>query len=151
MRSARELYWLEYDGIKLPVRGGDSIIGRTPYCTIVLSDPLVSREHALLHLGPRGLSVVDLGSTHGTRVNGRAIDGEPRTLVHGDTLQLADLVIRITTTRASEGRGLAPTGRQPARPSLPLESRPAPETPPRAVPYEPSRSESHTCGRGRSS
>jgi len=48
-------------------------IGRTPDQDIVLDDPLVSRTHARLFWREGGLFVEDLGSKHGTCVNGTRI------------------------------------------------------------------------------
>lgn len=49
------------------------VIGRMSTSDVVLSDPNVSRRHAELRRGPDGWSVVDLGSTNGTLVNGKLI------------------------------------------------------------------------------
>lgn len=58
---------------RLSVAGGTTI-GRGTDNDIQLSDVLVSRHHARIHALPDGgLELVDLGSTNGTSVNGRAI------------------------------------------------------------------------------
>ena len=45
------------------------LIGRDRLCAICISDPRVSRYHALISLSSRGLQLVDLDSTNGTLVN----------------------------------------------------------------------------------
>lgn len=61
-------------------------IGRSSPCDVVLSNLTVSRVHAQLGARAGRWVVRDLGSTNGTRVNGRAVsDGEVR---HGDVLRL---------------------------------------------------------------
>lgn len=63
-------------------------IGRSRECTIVIDDVKVSRVHAQLVQNDNGnISVVDLGSTNGTLVNGIRIAGETR-LHPGDELRL---------------------------------------------------------------
>lgn len=48
-------------------------IGRSPECTITLHDTNVSRNHAEIRPSDIGYSVIDLGSTNGTKVNGQRI------------------------------------------------------------------------------
>jgi pSer/pThr/pTyr-binding forkhead associated (FHA) protein len=54
---------------------------------VVLDDANVSRRHAELRPSGGSWIVVDLGSTNGVKVNGRAISG-PQSLRSGDTLVL---------------------------------------------------------------
>ncbi len=51
-------------------------IGRSDMCHITLDDALVSREHAVLRLGPGGAFVRDLQSRNGVLVNGAKIQNE---------------------------------------------------------------------------
>ena len=68
-------------------------IGRSSECTVSLSDHNVSRRHAEVRPGARGYSVVDLGSTNGTMVNGTRIRGE-QPLTDGDILAFGATYIR---------------------------------------------------------
>jgi pSer/pThr/pTyr-binding forkhead associated (FHA) protein len=67
-------------------------IGRGRQADVVLNDPNVSRKHA--EIRPRGGSwvVSDLGSTNGSQLNGRRIDG-PEVLRPGDEIELGASVI----------------------------------------------------------
>ena len=56
---------------ELPQRG-DVTIGRDPSCTIVLSDPAVSRKHASLSIGET-ITLSDLGSRGGVVVEGKPL------------------------------------------------------------------------------
>lgn len=46
------------------------LIGKSEVCHVRLSDRAVSRRHVALLVEPRGLRVMDIGSTNGTRLNG---------------------------------------------------------------------------------
>lgn len=68
-------------------------IGRSSECSVVINDVKVSRVHAqLVQDDKSNISVVDLGSTNGTRVNGKRITGEMR-LNPGDELRVGDTVL----------------------------------------------------------
>lgn len=68
-------------------------IGRSTHADIVLADPSVSGHHA--KLSPRGdaFAVSDLGSTNGTTVDGRAVQGE-HVLRGGETIGIGDARLR---------------------------------------------------------
>jgi DNA-binding NtrC family response regulator len=51
---------------------GRVLIGKSRACDLALEDPLVSRRHCAVEATPRGLRVVDLGSSNGT-VAGRTV------------------------------------------------------------------------------
>lgn len=50
-------------------------IGRSPPADIILPDRQVSRSHCLVELADGGLRVSDLGSTNGTFIDGKRIEG----------------------------------------------------------------------------
>ena len=66
--------------------------GAAATATSMLDDPNVSRKHA--EVRPRGGSWVltDLGSTNGSRLNGRRID-EPEVLKPGDEIELGTSIV----------------------------------------------------------
>ncbi|MGN6378119.1 MAG: FhaA domain-containing protein [Gaiellales bacterium] len=77
---------LEWNGGSLSLTGHVTSIGRSSDCTIVLSDPNVSRRHAeIRHIG-EGYSLIDLGSTNGTEVNGQRI--VETALMNGDVINV---------------------------------------------------------------
>jgi type II secretory pathway predicted ATPase ExeA len=65
---------------------GHVLIGRDVMCDICVNHPTVSRYHALVVNSPRGVKVVDLGSTNGTFVNERKFRQYP--LKDGDILSV---------------------------------------------------------------
>jgi pSer/pThr/pTyr-binding forkhead associated (FHA) protein len=52
-------------------------IGRAPECALCVEAELVSRRHARLTIGSDGLVIEDLGSSNGTRLDGRRRDAIP--------------------------------------------------------------------------
>ncbi len=91
--------------------GPEILIGRSPDCHITIEDPLVSREHTRIRVSDAGeVSVVDLGSRNGVRVNGRPVPsrGEQR-LMDGDRIRLGtqELVFTVVQGREAPAR---PTG-----------------------------------------
>jgi pSer/pThr/pTyr-binding forkhead associated (FHA) protein len=74
---------------------GSVTIGRAAINDIVLADAKVSRVHTRLECGEPGVSVEDLGSANGTRVNGAPI--ERATLAPGDVIAVGDSTLRYET------------------------------------------------------
>jgi pilus assembly protein CpaF len=74
--------------------GAAVVIGKHPECDVVLADPKVSRRHAHIVSRDGALFVADLGSTNGTKLNGKTLNGE--TPVHsGDVIEIAAFKIRL--------------------------------------------------------
>lgn len=64
----------------------------------------VSRMHATIKIDQDQISVADLGSANGTRVNGKTIPSQtPRSLKHGDILTLGKLKIQVLFRAKSPG------------------------------------------------
>lgn len=74
-------------------------LGRLPECTVTLNDPNVSRRHAEIRPGSE-LTIIDLGSTNGTKVNGLRIEGG-RVLIDGDIISLGSSHLRFEASNAS--------------------------------------------------
>jgi hypothetical protein len=86
-RARAETPLLMIDGKRVVISPAGATIGRGRQSDIVLSDPNVSRQHA--EIRPRGGSWVltDLGSTNGSQLNGRRIEGS-EVLRSGDEIEL---------------------------------------------------------------
>jgi phosphoserine phosphatase RsbU/P len=83
------------------VPGARVLVGRGSDCGLVIDDAAVSRQHAAIIVDAAGVSVEDLGSRHGTRVNGRLIRAGRATAVgEGDLLQLGPCVLRVRAVAA---------------------------------------------------
>ena len=81
-----KLFWLQPDSsiIEFPLKAEQNVIGRTSRCDVRIKHPGISAEHAVIRVLPGSATVEDLGSTNGTRVNGKKI--ELHTLRHGDQI-----------------------------------------------------------------
>jgi Protein of unknown function (DUF3662)/FHA domain len=84
------------DGSRVVLGTEPVFIGRLPECTVVLSDPNVSRRHAEVRRQGSDVIVVDLESTNGTRVNGVPV--RERALADGDEISVGTTTIRFETS-----------------------------------------------------
>lgn len=74
---------------------GEMTIGRDPANGIVLADPSVSGFHSVLVSMAGGWRLTDNGSTNGTFVDGRAIDGQGVLLRGGEEISFGKVVARL--------------------------------------------------------
>jgi hypothetical protein len=86
-RAEERTALLLMDGKRLVIGAAGVTMGRSRQCEVTVDDPNVSRQHAEIH--PRGGSwvVTDLGSTNGSRLNGRRLE-QPTVLKPGDEIEL---------------------------------------------------------------
>jgi len=80
------------DGTRVNVLEEPLTVGRLPECDIVLNDTNVSRRHAEVRRRGNEFVVIDLGSTNGTKVNGRGI--KEQRLVDGDEITFGSSSVR---------------------------------------------------------
>jgi Inner membrane component of T3SS, cytoplasmic domain len=73
-----------------------AILGRAERADVVLADPAVSSEHARVSRVGRAWLLSDLGSTNGTRLNDRRVDGDVP-LAQGDVVALGNVRFRVGT------------------------------------------------------
>jgi hypothetical protein len=90
-------------GRSFPLHGEDPIrVGRNEGNDIVLNDPTVSGQHALLVPAPgKGHVVHDLTSANGTWVNGQRVTAQ-QLLVHGDVVLLGATTLAYERRRATD-------------------------------------------------
>jgi len=68
-------------------------IGSSPDNSLVIDTIKVSAHHAEIRPEEQGFSIVDLGSIHGTYVNGERLDfNTPRMLSRGNSVTIGDMV-----------------------------------------------------------
>jgi hypothetical protein len=88
---------LSWSGGSFKLESASTVIGRSSECAVCLNDANVSRRHAEIRRIGEAYSLIDLGSTNGTEVNGQRIT--ETSLMNGD-------VIGIGTTRITFERRL---------------------------------------------
>jgi hypothetical protein len=81
---------------------GSTNVGRSPENDIILDSPEVSRRHAKIECGKRGVRIHDLNSANGTRVNGEAI--RVADVESGDEITFGGQRMAIAIHRNSGGR-----------------------------------------------
>jgi Protein of unknown function (DUF3662)/Inner membrane component of T3SS, cytoplasmic domain len=92
-RSRQRSALLLMGGKRLVVGPGGATLGRSRQCDVMVDDANVSRTHA--EVRPRGGSWVlsDLGSTNGSRLNGRRVEAS-EVLKPGDEIELGTTVLK---------------------------------------------------------
>ena len=85
--------WLIADNWRLPLRPGETILGREGDGVVPLPSPSVSRQHAALILEGRAAQLRDLGSKNGTFVDDLRVEG---TVMLRDGAQLRFGTLHVT-------------------------------------------------------
>ena len=58
------------------LREGETVIGRAPTCELVITAPLMSRQHARVRVAGNKVFLTDAGSTYATLFTGAALTAE---------------------------------------------------------------------------
>lgn len=101
------LYWLDENGVPHRRNLTDKIfLGRLCHGIdrdkrIIISDPMVSRDHAMVRLSRYGVEITDM-SKNGTWINNvRMTPGDSRQLENGDQISLGGISIRLSCPQFS--------------------------------------------------
>jgi S-DNA-T family DNA segregation ATPase FtsK/SpoIIIE len=90
-------------GLVLPLGQGDLVVGRGAACGFPLTDPDVSRRHAVISVGAGQVTVADLASSNGTRLRtpiGPLLLGDrPSPWAVGSTLLVGSSAVRLSGPR----------------------------------------------------
>lgn len=86
---------VEIDGTLIPLKSGETILGRGATAAITVNDGAASRHHARIIWNGTVAGIEDLKSTNGTMLNGRTITISP--LEQGDVIEIgaARIVFRV--------------------------------------------------------
>jgi len=100
-------YLLVFEGdssriVMLPTLG-EFVIGRDKSCHLMLVDHAISRRHAVITIGPQHVTVRDLESQNGTRLNGERVVGD-QSMVSGDAIDLGSITMVLQRHRDSHIR-----------------------------------------------
>ncbi|HZO14904.1 MAG TPA: FHA domain-containing protein, partial [Polyangiaceae bacterium] len=98
---------------------GRVLVGRSKTCDLRIDHPSVSRTHFALHVAKRAgdieLSVEDLGSSNGTRINGVRMAERGRLLIApGDVIELGSAIVVVQRAGASATMMPPPPSSRPA-------------------------------------
>ena len=85
--------------VELPTSGAWTI-GRLEDADLGLPDSSVSRRHARMFFADGAVTIADLGSHNGTRINGEVIDGT-RPLVPGDVVAVGEVTLVLGSSAPS--------------------------------------------------
>jgi pSer/pThr/pTyr-binding forkhead associated (FHA) protein len=86
---------VDLSGREQPIRPGANVVGREG--DIMLTDSRISRRHAQIESADGVLTVEDLGSTNGTKLNGSALGpGDKQAIKGGDTISFGGCEVRIS-------------------------------------------------------
>lgn len=85
--SASAAWFLSLGSRRIGLPDGEHVVGRSRESDVVVRDATVSRAHALLAVDGGRVTLQDLGSSNGTRVNGERVR-EETALEAGDQLRL---------------------------------------------------------------
>ena len=85
---------IHYRGTLFPIRSSELTLGRSNYASIVVNNPLASREHALIRPVNGRLELVDLGARNGTFLNGKRLEGSAW-LEPGDIVKIGTEILEI--------------------------------------------------------
>lgn len=78
---------LRYQSHLFDLPDGEFVVGRSDECQLSVDDPQVSRKHAVINVSGDIVTVSDLGSRNGVRVNGALIERTVR-VVAGDLITI---------------------------------------------------------------
>jgi serine/threonine protein kinase len=102
-------------GLSVILPEGSLLLGRVPGEGFVVDDGRISRRHAVVHRRGGRVSVEDLGSRNGIKVNGTRV--KDVALSPGDRIALGDTVLRVESCDPAVGREeVTGTGPHPSSP-----------------------------------
>ncbi len=87
--------------VKVALETGERHVGSASDCEICLPHPTVSRHHALVRVSGDEATIEDLGSSNGTRVDSRQLDG-PTRLQAGSRLAFGSVAAWVETVKAGD-------------------------------------------------
>ena len=87
-------YSLQFQGRCWPLSTGETTLGRSRRCGVILGSPLASREHAVVQVDEDKVFLQDGGSTNGTTVNGERV-AQRREVRPGDRIGIGADILKL--------------------------------------------------------
>jgi DNA-binding winged helix-turn-helix (wHTH) protein len=84
--------WIVAGSRRIPLAGGENLIGRDPASTVHLDSAGISRRHARILVTDNGATLEDLESKNGTVINEKTITGAV-SLHDGDRISVGPIVV----------------------------------------------------------
>jgi pSer/pThr/pTyr-binding forkhead associated (FHA) protein len=97
---------------EIPVTQSEFLIGRGPDCDLRLRVDNISRHHCLIRLANDEATLIDLGSSNGTFLNGERVRSSS-TLHSGDELRVGTCRFRVEVGEAQPSDGDTAVGAGP--------------------------------------
>ncbi|HEX4340107.1 MAG TPA: sigma 54-interacting transcriptional regulator [Polyangiaceae bacterium] len=89
----------------MDIADGEAVLfGRAPEAGVRIDDTRASRRHAELRRVGRDLTIVDLGSRNGTKVNEKRLRGESSPVVGGDVIRVGGVEAIVATAEIRNAR-----------------------------------------------
>jgi DNA-binding winged helix-turn-helix (wHTH) protein len=85
-------HWLMAEHRQIPLVTGENVVGRDPAVQVWLDSSSVSRRHARIIVQGGDVTLEDLRSKNGTRLQGRRLDA-PARLSHGDEIRFGSITL----------------------------------------------------------
>jgi DNA-binding winged helix-turn-helix (wHTH) protein len=100
---------LLWDGRAIPLREGETVLGRDHLAGIRIPSESISRRHARIVVAQSAATLEDLGSKNGTWLRGEKIGG-PKALEDGDAIRLGSvsLILRVISGEGSTATEIGP-------------------------------------------
>ena len=92
-------------GATCQINVGETTIGRAEENDLRIEDAAVSRQHAVVVADEKGMVILDLGSSTGTKANGQAIGGRP--VLTTSVIAVGETELMLVAVEQAEGE--APT------------------------------------------
>jgi FHA domain len=102
-------YRLRFHLQEVDLQRGVTLLGRSEDCEVTIEDPLVSRRHARILLDGDDVTLEDLGSRNGVRVNGKVVRGSLK-LSDGDRVRIGTQEFVFCRFEAENARRAKTTG-----------------------------------------
>ena len=92
--GGQSVYAIKLAGMLVPLRRGETLLGRASDCGIVVPSEKASRKHAKLVVDESGVYVEDLKSTNGVFVNDEQVTKQLKLRLR-DTIRIGDVTMRL--------------------------------------------------------
>jgi pSer/pThr/pTyr-binding forkhead associated (FHA) protein len=93
---------LKFGDHEVELAEGETLVGRSPKCEVVLDDPLVSRTHARIFVNRGSATIEDLKSANGVLVNGEPLL-RARVLASGDRVVIGQQSLQLVIGSKTDG------------------------------------------------